>query len=144
MKKVNLLSLLAIAIFLLAGCSSSTPVQVSAISEIVGTWQSDPLGRVIKILPDGSVPTGITVGKLNENVASGNPNWELTFSFDGDQLYIGNYSGCFETIGSYEVQLVSNGNLEFTVVEDDCALRVNAFMGQRVEPVRDVEWIKVE
>lgn len=144
MIKGYILSLSAIALFMLTGCASSAPVPVSALSEIVGTWKSDPPALAIRILPDGSVPAGVTVGKIDENAASQTSNWNYVFSFEEDHLIISNYYGCFETIGSYDVQLLSNGNLEFTVVEDDCALRVNAFMGQRVEPVRDVEWIKVE
>lgn len=135
--------LLTIALFLLAGCGSSSPVPITELSDIVGTWKSDPHTLVIRILPDGTVLSDTTVVNINEGA-----RWEYSFSFVEGQLLMGDnyatYAGCQGESGTYDVQLHSNGNLEFNVAEDDCIFRVAAFMGQQVEPVFDIEWIKVE
>ncbi len=39
-------------------------------------------------------------------------------------------------VGVYEVELLENGQLKFTVIEDECAFRVSCYEGGIVE----VEW----
>ncbi len=143
MDNVRKTFLLTIALFLLAGCGSSAPAPVTEIGEIVGTWKSDPPALAIRILPDGSVPAGVTAATIGDIFSSG--SWEYVFSFEEGILTIGNYLGCDESvIGTYEVFLLPNGNLDFNVVEDECEGRVNAFMGRRQGTVIDAEWIKVD
>ena len=63
------------------------------------------------------------------------------FRFEGTRLILKDDSGgaCLligaET-GIYEVELLENGQLKFTVIEDECAFRVSCFEGGIVE----VEW----
>jgi hypothetical protein len=143
MEKVRLSSLLAFIIFLLVGCASSASSQVTEIREIVGTWKSDPPALAIRILPDGNVPAGVTAATIDENASIA--SWQYSFSFEEGILTIGNWLGCKESeIGTYEVFLLPNGNLDFNVVEDECEIRVNAFMGRRQGTVIDAEWIKVD
>ena len=143
MEKVRLSSILAFILFLLVGCASSASAPVTEIGEIVGTWKSDPPALAIRILPDGSVPAGVTAATIGEITSSG--SWEYVFSFEEGFLTIGNYLTCNESvIGTYEVFLLPDGNLDFNVVEDECEGRVNAFMGRRQGTAIDAEWIKVE
>lgn len=142
--KRTIIYLVILAAMLLSGCGSTSPETVTEIDEIVGTWKSIPPALAIRIMPDGTVQAGVTVGKIEENAANEIATWESIFSFEAGQLNIGNFVDCHDSIGSYDVQLLPNGNMQFTVVEDDCIIRVSAFMGQRVEPTKDVEWIRVE
>lgn len=135
--------LLVIAVFV-AGCGSTTPRAVTDIDEIVGTWKSVPPALTIRVKPDGIVQSGVSITRIEENAASGNKTWESIFSFEAGHLNIANFIDCHDSVGLYDVQLLPNGNMQFTVVDDDCIIRVSAFMGQRVEPKRDVLWIMVD
>ena len=127
-----------LAAILLSGCGSPAPVPVTEIDEIVGTWKSEPLGMAIEILPDGSVPFAVTAGMIERG------SYEYMFSFDGGQLTVSGSPGCGDASGSYEVQLLPSGNLDFAVVEDECLIRANGLAGQQVESPKEVEWIKVD
>jgi hypothetical protein len=134
-------SLVLVSVLLLVGCASSTPTPVTDVNEIIGDWTSNPAGQAIRILPDGSVPSAVTLNNINAGDLACNG---YTFSFDGGLLNMQGGCGCEDTVGSYEVQLLANGNLDFIVVEDDCLSRATGFVGQTVEPVKDIEWIKAE
>ena len=60
------------------------------------------------------------------------------FRFEGTRLILKDVSGpaCLllgaET-GIYEVELLENGNLKFTVIEDDCLVRVSYHVGRVIE-----------
>jgi hypothetical protein len=143
MKRTNIY-LVILAAMLLSGCGSTSAETVTEIDEIVGTWKSNPPALAIRIMPDGTVQAGVTVGKIEENAANEITTWDSIFSFEAGQLNIANFVDCHDSVGSYDVQLLPNGNMQFTIVEDDCIIRVSAFMGQRAEPTKDVEWIRVE
>ena len=57
------------------------------------------------------------------------------FWFEGTQLFLQASVGCDvgNPIGIYEVELLENGNLKFTVIEDECATRVSAITGALIE-----------
>jgi hypothetical protein len=143
MEKLKISILVVTALFLFTGCEASAPAPVSEISEIVGTWRSDPPALAIRILPNGSVPAGVTAATIDEQ-GSGS-SWEYAFNFEAGNLTMANWLGCNETVkGTYEVFLLPNGNLDFNVIEDECDARVNAFMGRRQGTVINAEWIRVD
>ena len=60
------------------------------------------------------------------------------FRFEGTRLiFNSNPAGaCFQLgaeTGIYEVNLLENGNLKFTVIEDDCLVRVSYTAGRVIE-----------
>ena len=131
------LSFLALAILVLSGCGSSDPVPVTEIGEIEGYWRTDPPGSALKIRSGGTILQGLTVGKINEGEYT-----ELVVVFeDGLTIISGNttHTVC-ETTGSYRLQILSSGNLEFGVVDDECSDRIEHFLNQ--ETVK--EYIRVE
>ena len=124
-------SSIAIALFLLAGCAASGPKLASSTADIVGTWQSTTDSGVVQFNEDGTA--------LGDPAAV-NPR-PGEFWFEGTQFFIQDSVGCDagNPIGIYEVELLENGNLKFTVIEDECATRATALQGAIVaaefEPV---------
>jgi len=59
------------------------------------------------------------------------------FWFEGTQFFTQDSVGCDvgNPIGIYEVELLENGNLKFTVIEDECATRANGMQGATVAAV---------
>ena len=129
----------AIVIFLLSGCGSSAPVPISHLSEIVGTWKTDPPGTAIRILPDGTILGGFTVDTIGES-----SHGEHKIFFEEGLMILSGPSNCREIMGSYEVQMLPSGNLKFSLVEDECIFRRSVYPGQSVEPVIPKELIRVE
>jgi len=122
-------SLIAIALVLLAGCAESGPKLASSAEDIVGTWQSTTDSRMVQFNEDGTLIGG---------PANVNPT-PAEFRFEGTRLFllgIAPRDSCIlegaET-GIYEVELLENGNLKFTVIEDECAIRVSAITGALIE-----------
>ena len=66
------------------------------------------------------------------------PAVEADFRFEGTKLFSEERLGpCDENPNSiYEVELLENGNLKFTAIEDECAVRVSFSEGAR----GDKEW----
>ena len=113
--------------FLLAGCGASGPKLASSIEDIAGTWRSTVSSIEWQLNEDGT--------------ASSSAGGKGEYRFEGTR-FIGIAtpgSVCalegHET-GIYEVELLENGNLKFTVIEDECLARVNIVAGRLVE----VEW----
>ena len=120
----------AIALFLLAGCAASGPKLASSAEDIVGTWQSTT----------DSVP-GL---QFNEDgTAFGDPASVSPrpgeFRFEGTRLFLVNIAPGDDCVllgaetGIYEVELLENGNLKFTAIEDECAVRVTGITGALIE-----------
>ena len=123
-------SSIAIALFLLAGCAASGPKLASSAEDIVGTWQSTT----------DSVP-GL---QFNEDgTAFGDPASVSPtpgeFRFEGTRLFLVNIAPGDDCVllgaetGIYEVELLENGNLKFTLIEDDCLFRVSYQVGRVIE-----------
>ena len=118
----------AIALFLLAGCAASGPKLASSAEDIVGTWQSTISAVEIQFNDDGTYRVQDSDGRIS--VAE--------FRFEGTRFFAGDASGdpCtklgYET-GIFEVELLENGNLKFSVIEDGCLSRANIFVGALIE-----------
>jgi len=121
----------AIAVFLLAGCAASGPKLASSTDDIAGTWQSNISSGDFQLNEDGTWRSQTGSGLV----------FTGEFWFEGTQFFIQDSVGCDvgNPIGIYEVELLENGNLKFTVIEDECATRANALQGAIVaaefEPV---------
>ncbi len=101
----------------------------SSAEDIAGTWHSTTDSGEMQFNEDGTLIFG---------PATVNPH-AVEFRFEGTRLFsvgIAPGSPCVlqgaET-GIYEVELLENGNLMFTAIEDECALRVTYFTGALIE-----------
>jgi len=119
----------AIALFLLAGCAASGPKLASSPEDIVGTWQSTTSSLEIQFNEDGTAR--VQSGDGSANTAE--------FRFEGTRFFAidsGQGNQCVQLgaeTGIYEVELLENGNLKFTVIEDECPVRVNNLTGALIE-----------
>ncbi len=122
-------SSIAIALFLLAGCAASGPKLANSAEDIAGTWQSTTSSVEIQFNEDGTSRLKTDDG----SILNGEFRFEGTRFFD---IVSAQGSACVvlgaET-GIYEVELLENGNLKFTVIEDECPVRVNIFVGALIE-----------
>ena len=138
MKKVTI-TLMAIGLFVLAGCGTPGPELASSAEDIVGTWHQinvPGLAGYYQYSEDGTF-RGAQVREWVED----HPTDKGEFWFEGAQLFIEESLGvCDENpIGIYEVHLLANGNLKFVVIEDECRSRATRLQG-RGDYEGIVEW----
>ncbi len=124
-------SLIAIVLILLAGCGASGPKLASSVEDIAGTWHSTISSAEAQFNEDGAV-----LFRKGDT-----PFVAIEFRFEGTRLFFKDPSGhqCVllgAEIGIYEVELLESGNLKFTVIEDECLIRVNYLAGRLIE----AEW----
>ena len=122
-------SSIAIALFLLAGCAASGPKLASSAEDIPGTWKSNTSSWEIQFYEDGTFFREI----VDDHAHDGEE-----FRFEGTRLILKDEpAGACTREGAetavYEVELFENGNLMFTVIEDECAIRVTFFTGALIE-----------
>jgi len=118
----------AIALFLLAGCAASGPKLASSTADIVGTWHTPASSVELQFNEDGTT---------HIKTAEGTDIFR-DFRFEGTRFFSTDIpnGGCSQIgaqTGIYEVELLANGNLNFTVIEDECPSRVNTLMGALIE-----------
>ena len=128
----RMVSSVAIALFLLAGCAASGPKLASSFEDIAGTWHSITSSAEIQFNEDGTV---------RRRTAEQTPEDDAGFRFEGTRLILTDTPGRGCTligaeIGIYEVELLENGNLKFATIEDECATRLNYLEGALIE----AEW----
>jgi len=118
---------IAIALFLLAGCAASGPKLASSAEDIVGTWRTPASITQIQFNGDGTS----SLKRVDEVIVDNKFRFEGTRFFD-----IASGHTCFQLgadTGIYEVELLENGNLKFTVIEDECPVRRNFYVGALIE-----------
>ncbi len=134
MKKL-IVGSIAIAMILLAGCGARGPRLASSTQDIVGLWRSTGVGSkyYVLFLEDGTMR-----GSTNLDLVEDSPLMEEDFRFEGTKLFQEQRLGvCEENPTSiYEVELLENGNLKFTAIEDECANRAANLEGV----AGDKEW----
>ena len=74
----RMVSSVAIALFLLAGCAASGPKLANSAADIVGTWQSTTDSRMVQFNEDGTLIGG---------PANVNPT-PAEFRFEGTRLFL--------------------------------------------------------
>jgi len=122
-------SSIAIALFLLAGCAASGPKLASSAEDIPGTWKSNTSSWEIQFYEDGT---------LRREIVDDHAHDGEEFRFEGTRLILKDEPGGACTregaeTAVYEVELLENGNLMFTAIEDECAIRVTFFTGALIE-----------
>jgi hypothetical protein len=128
--KELIVTLIAVGLFLLIGCSAPDTPQTTPVaypSDILGTWQV-PDGYV-EFKKDGTVRFATSREELADK-----PITVAEFWFEGEQYFekeieVHDRPACGGLIGIYEVGFLENGNLTFTKVEDKCQFRAS-FAGQ--------------
>ena len=147
--KIISTALMALGLLLLTGCATLAPSptatpaptetpeprMATGSEDIVGIWFNLVVPLYSQFNPDGTSQQAFTLDNLQDQ-----PDVIAEFSFEGTQLLIREleYSSVFQCenpVGIYEVQLLENGNLRFTIMEDDCPLRRDGLRGVH-EPVR--------
>ena len=122
-------SSIAIALFLLAGCAAPGPRLASSAEDIAGAWHSTTSSGEIQFNEDGT----ILIGPATVNPVAGE------FRFEGTRLFLVDIAPGAPCVlegaeaGIYEVELLENGNLKFTAIEDECAIRVSFLVGALIE-----------
>ena len=125
-------SSIGIALFLLAGCAAPGPKLASSAQDIAGAWHSNFAPTEIQFNEDGTLRlrgSGVDIA--------------AEFRFEGTRLFwkaVDPASACVlegAEVGVYEVELLENGNLKFTAIEDECSVRPTVLEGP---PTVEVEW----
>jgi len=121
-------SSIAIALFLLAGCAASGPKLASSAEDIPGKWKSNISGGDIEFLEDGTFRR-----EMVDHTHDGEE-----FRFEGTRLILKEEPGgaCIREgaeTAVYEVELLENGNLMFTAIEDECSIRATFLAGALIE-----------
>lgn len=128
MKKVTI-TLMAIGLFVLAGCGTPGPRLASSAEDIAGMWLRTARGAPLYIL---FLEDGTMHESTNPELVEDRPWIKAEFWFEGTQLFIEESLGpCDENpTGIYEIHLLANGNLKFVVIEDECLLRATGYHGR--------------
>ena len=122
----------AVALFLLAGCAAQGSSLASGAEDIAGTWRTTIGATEIQFNGDGTY-----VVTTPAFVARGE------YRFEGTRLFLKALDQCdiivVGALGTYEVQLLENGNLKFIAIEEECPTRVGRMQAQTIaaewEPV---------
>ena len=120
-------SSIAIALFLLVGCAASGPKLANRAEDIVGTWHTPASSVGIQFNEDGT----------SRLIRGDGVIVNAEFRFEGTRFFdIASGHTCVQLgadTGIYEVELLENGNLKFTVIEDECPVRLNFYVGALIE-----------
>ncbi len=125
---------IAIAMLLIAGCGTAgegppEPGPITSVEAIVGTWQrTSGSPWHIQFFEDGNMNSS-----GNPELVEDRPRDTDKFWFEGGQLFLETTSlgACDENIvGTYEVHLLENGNIQFVAIEDECAIRASSLFGR--------------
>ena len=122
----------AVALFLLAGCAAQGSSLASGAEDIAGTWRTIIGATEIQFNGDGTY-----VVTTPAFVARGE------YRFEGTRLFLKALDQCdiivVGALGTYEVQLLENGNLKFIAIDEECPTRVGRMQVQTIaaewEPV---------
>ena len=124
-----IITLMAIGLFVLAGCGASGPKKADSVEDIGGTWRRTSGGLwYIAFHEDGTINGSAYL----EAVVEGRGHDEWKYRFLGTQLIMQGSGGHCEDnqIGIFEVHLLENGNLKFFTIEDECASRAGQLAGR--------------
>ena len=126
--KILSITLMVIGLILLTGCSASDtpsgPGPVTDAKDILGTWKK--AGTYYQFNEDGTYRSASSLEMLAERPRTLGEFWFEGGQFFKKEIKVRNVSSCGSAIGIYEVQMLENGNLEFTSVEDECQKRASS------------------
>lgn len=112
-------------------------------SSLIGTWHGAAAGWMI-LRPDGSFRGAFKARELVNTKPGDNGYWNGTYRFDDGQIIFEESSNRCNAgeLGVYQASLREDGKVQFALVSDDCDMRSNTLLGQRVEPLIEVLWEK--
>ena len=115
-----------IGLFFLTGCTASDapsgPRAVTDVKDILGTW--DIIGEgYVQYNEDGTFRYAALRESLEERPLVVGEFWFDEGQYFEKEIDVHSVPACGSAVGIYEVQLLENGNLSFTVVEDECEAR---------------------
>jgi hypothetical protein len=119
-KRNRLATSILLGILVIAGCTGGS-TRVTDIDEIAGTWVANTPGGLTSALRIHSDGTAKFAGSLEKLEAGVTNTWRIWV--EGDVLRAEGPAGMCDTVATYEAFLLSNGNLKFAMLEDDCSMR---------------------
>jgi hypothetical protein len=121
--------------------ATSLPDLATNIMDIVGVWEH-PLPGVSAFMEIQEDGTFISAGGVKENLAD-QPYMDGESWFEGNRFMVKirdsvlpDHKTCIDLIGTYDVQLLADGSLNFVVIEDDCEIRARATLAGVWIPAR--------
>jgi len=113
------------------------PVQVTSAEQIIGTWFWKTR-YFLRFDDDGTFRQAHSLKDLDKKAYA-----VMYYEFKGKEMIItekgvAGVPPCGKTVGIYDLQLLSNGNLKFAEGEDDCVLRMIELL-KEWNPVEDEE-----
>ncbi len=115
---------------------TATPMEVFTLAtsaeEIVGTWYES--GSYIRFDEDGTFRQAFSLDKLDNQ-----PYAISSYRFEGTKMVTSEISvsgvpSCGNKIGSYEIRMLENGNIEIVTIQDQCRPRAGDTSGEK-EPI---------
>lgn len=128
--KVFFVTSIAVGLFLLIGCSAADtpqPGPVTHAKDIVGIWEGGGnIGQYfVQYNEDGTVRFATTPGNLADRPRAIGEFWFEDGRYYETAIEVHNLPPCGNAPGVYEVELLENGNIVFTEVEDECRPRAS-------------------
>lgn len=126
----NLLFVLfVLGAFLLSGCSTTPqPGPVTEARHLVGTWER--FENYHQFNDDGTYRYAGYLEALIDRPFAIGEYWFEDGKYMQSELEVRGVPSCGPEVGIYEVELLENGNLFFTLVEDECASRSRTTSGE--------------
>ena len=112
---------IVVGLFLLMGCRAShtpQPGPVTNANDIVGIW--DGSDYYAQYNQDGTFRFAPSTEELEDRPRAIGEFWFEGGLYFEKEIESYNLPSCGNTVGSYEVRLLENGNLLFTEVDDKC------------------------
>jgi hypothetical protein len=108
--------------------TSSECVLATSAEEVIGSWQAGG-GRFILFDDEGLFSQARFLSQLDDQ-----PYAVSSYRFDGSELLIVEVSvsgvpSCGNAAALYEVELLENGNIQLTAVQDNCVNRADETSG---------------
>ena len=128
-------SLMAVGLLLLAACGTGGEVEpgpVTSFEDIAGTYQEQgPFPVYFHFFEDGTFTRS-----TNRDLVEDRPSSITEVRFEGTKVFLTETKGvCDDDPNAiYEIHLLENGNLQFVLIEDMCAIR-SSLDGAEFKPV---------
>ena len=128
-------SLMVVGLLLLAACGTGGEVEpgpVTSFEDIAGTYQEQgPFPVYFHFFEDGTFTRS-----TNRDLVEDRPSSITEVRFEGTKVFLTETKGvCDDDPNAiYEIHLLENGNLQFVLIEDMCAIR-SSLDGAEFKPV---------
>ena len=128
-------NLMAVGLLLLVACGTGGEVEpgpVTSFEDIAGTYQEQgPFPVYFHFFEDGTFTRS-----TNRDLVEDRPSSITEVRFEGTKVFLTETKGvCDDDPNAiYEIHLLENGNLQFVLIEDMCAIR-SSLPGGEFKPV---------